>query len=226
MIEKLKKFDVKISEIEKLKNFESRDGFILLNDEEFEEMQKALSQIPVLKDLAPLLTDENGNYWCIYLEGPMKEMVCHLSHDEYNLEPKFKNISNLLKAIDDNPEADDFDELDEHLFDFPSSNNPIEFEERKEIIDQLKSDFSSEDDEDVRIQIAYSIISLTSADEIEDNIYPFLYDEDMYIQAKAIRILGFHKYKPARDKLIELKSTAMHNGQTEIGIALKNMRDK
>jgi len=153
----------------------------------------------------------------------MKGMICYLSHDEPNLEPKFKDISNFLKAIDENPEAFDFYDLDETSFDFPSSKNPIEFNERKQIIEELKTDFNSENDEDVRQQIAFSIIALSLTDEIQDNIYPFLDDEDMYIQERAIQILGFHKYKPAKQKLIELQSSAMPNGQTAIGIALKKL---
>lgn len=223
MIEKLNKFELKTSEIEQLKNFQSRDGFVLIDDAEFEEMENYFNQFSVYKNLAPLVTDENSNYGCINVNGPMKGMICHLSHDEPNLEPKFKDISNFLKAIDESPEAFDFYDLDETSFDFPSSKNPIEFNERKQIIEELKTDFNSENDEDVRQQIAFSIIVLSLTDEIEDNIYPFLDDEDMYIQERAIQILGFHKYKPAKQKLIELQSSAMPNGQTAIGIALKKL---
>lgn len=223
MIEKLNKFDLNTSEIEKLKAFQSRDGFVLLDDAEFGEMENYFSQFPIYKNLVALLTDENSNYWCINVSGPMKGMICYLSHDEPNLEPKFKDISSFLKVIDENPEAYDFYDLEETSFDFPNSKNPPEFIERKQIIEELKTNFHSENDEDVRLQIAYSIIVLTSVEEIEDSIYPFLDDEDMYIQERAIQILGFHKYKPAKEKLIEMKNSVMPNGQTAIGIALKKL---
>lgn len=202
MIEKLNKFDLNTSEIEKLTAYQSRDGFVLLYDAEFDEIENYFSHFPIYKNLVALLTDENSNYWCINVSGPMKGMICYLSHDEPNLEPKFKNISSFLKVIDE---------------------NPAEFNERKQIIEELKTNFHSENDEDVRLQIAYSIIALTSVEEIENSIYPFLDDEDMYIQERAIQILGFHKYKPAKEKLIEMKTSAMPNGQTAIGIALKKL---
>ena len=223
MIEKLNKFDLNTSEIEKLTTFQSRDGFVLLEDGEFDEMENYFSQFPIYKNLVALLPDENSNYWCINVSGPMKGMICYLGHDEPNLEPKFKDISSFLKVIDENPEAYDFYDLDKTLFDFPNSKNLTEFNERKQIIEKLKTDFHSENDEDVRLQIAYSIIALTSLEEIEDNIYPFLDDEDMYIQERAIQILGFYKYKPAKEKLIEMKSFAMPNEQTAIEIALKKL---
>lgn len=225
MIEKLNKYDLETSEIEKLKTFNSRDGFILLDENEFAEMENYFSQFPIYKNLVALLTDENSNYWCLNVSGPMKGMICYLSHDEPNLEPKFKNISSFLNAINKNPDAYDFDDLDESLFDFPNSKNPTEFNRRKQIIEELKNNLKSEGGEDVKQQIAFSIIAMSLADEIEENIYPFLDDEDMYIQERAIQIIGFHKYKPAKEKLIELKTSAMPNGQTAIGIALKKMNE-
>ncbi|MCF6142396.1 HEAT repeat domain-containing protein [Flavobacterium sp. K77] len=225
MIEKLNKFDLKISETLKLKTFESRDGFVLLENAEFEEIESYFTNFPIYRNLVAILTDENSNYWCINVNGPLKGMICYLSHDEPNLEPKFKNISSFLKAIDENPEAYDFNDLEETSFDFPNSKNETEFSERKEIIEKLFSEFNSENDEDIRQQIAFSIIALTSKEEIEDNIYPFLDNEDMYVQERAIQILGFHKYKPAKEKLIELKKTAMYNGQTAVGIALKKINE-
>ncbi|WP_223606204.1 HEAT repeat domain-containing protein [Chryseobacterium sp. OSA05B] len=221
MIEKLNKFDLENSEVERLKVFESWDGFMLLDDTEFDEMENYFSQFPVYKNIVALVTDENSNYWCLNVSGSMKGMICYLSHDEPNLEPRFKDISSFLKAIEKNPDAYDFDDLDEASFDFPSSKTLGEFKERKQIIEQLKTDFTSENDDDIKRQIAFSIMALTSAEEVEDNIYPFLTHDDMYIQERAIQILGFHKYKSAKEKLIDLRTTAMPNGITAIGIALK-----
>ncbi|MFT3704160.1 MAG: HEAT repeat domain-containing protein [Agriterribacter sp.] len=223
MIEKLKKFGLESSEIENLMAFQSRDGFILLDDTAFDEMENYFSQFPIYRNLVALLTDENSNYWCINVKGPMKGMICYLSHGEPNVEPKFKDVSSFLKAIDKNSEAYGFDDLDETSFDFPNAEKPTEFSNRKQIVENLKADFNTENDEEVRQQIAFSIIALTLADEIEDNIYPFLDDEDMYVQERAIQMLGIHKYKPAKEKLIVLKTSAMPNGQTAIGIALKKI---
>lgn len=223
MIEKLNGFDLKTSEIERLASFQSRDGFMLLEETEFDEMQKYFEQFPMYKNIIAFLTDGNSNYWCLYISGAMKGMICYLSHDEPSLEPKFKSVLNLLNVIEENPEAYDFYDLDRTLFDFPTIGNTSDFEQRNQIIEQLRAELLTEKDEDTKQQIAFSIIALTSTDEIEKNIYPFLDDTDMYVQERAIEMLGFHKYKPAKEKLMELKTSAMPNGRTAAANALKKI---
>jgi hypothetical protein len=223
MLEKLRKFGLGISEIEKLRTFKSRCGFELIDEEEFSEMQNHFAEFAIFRNIAAILTDKNSNYWCVNIEGPMRGMICYLNHEEADLGPRFKSISNFLNVIDQNPNAYDIDDLDETSFDFPNSVILEDFEERKEIIKRLKDSFYSENDEELKQQIAFSIIALTSIDEIKSNIYPMLDDENMYIQEKAIQILSFHKYKPAKDKLTSLKTTAKRNGLLAIEIALKKL---
>lgn len=222
MLEKLNQYNLKASEIETLNTFQSRDGFVLLDEEGFEEMMDYFSQFPVYKNLVPFITDENSNYWCVYINGPMKGMVCYLSHDEPDLAPKFQSVSNLLKVINENDDAYDFYDLTENNFDFPSKNIS-EFEHRKMIIEELKEAFGNEADEDIRRQLGFSIIALTVTSEVEKNIYLLLNDEDMYVQEQAIRSLGFHQYQPALEKLNELKTTALTNGRKAIETVLKKL---
>ena len=226
MTEQLHKFNVCQYSIEKLKTFKPRCGFVLIDDREFAEMLDYFKQFPIYKDIIPIMTDEQSNYWCVYISGAMKGMVCHLSHDEISLEPRFKNISNLISAVENNAEAHNFydwEEWENNVFDFPATKDLTEFTERKQIIDQLSLELKTETDEQRIQQLAFSIMALTSIDDIETNIYPFLDDEEMYIQERAIEMLGFHKYKLAKEKLIELETTAMPNGRNAAKIALKNI---
>ena len=223
MIKQLQKFEIHRSDIEKFTTFKSRDGFVIIDDNEFTEMLNYFKQFPVYKNIIPIVTDEQSNYWCLYITCPMKGMVCHLDHDEISLEPKFKNISNFISAIENNNEVYDFYEFDDSVFDFPSTKDFGEFTERKKIIDQLSTDLKRQIDKQQIQQLAFSIMALTSSDEIESNIYPFLESEDMWIQERVIRMLGFHKYKPARGKLTELTTTAMHNGKLAVKNALETI---
>lgn len=217
------KFDINKDELNKLENFNSRDGFIIVSESDFNDMLDYFKQYEVYNNLIPILTDNNSNYWCLYINGFLKGMICYLSHDELSLEPKFKGISELIKAIDNNLDAYDYNELDTQVFDFPIKNDNLKIDERKIIIDKLKGELVSNKQEDVRQQLSYSIMALTSDNEIEANIYPFLDDDDMYIQERAIQMIGYHKYKPARNKLIELTKTAMMNGKSAAGKALKEL---
>lgn len=224
MFEILSNLGLEAFEIEKLKNFKSKPGFVLIDDREFAEMGSYFKQFPIFANIVAILSDQNSNYCCIYIDGPMKGMICYLDHEEASLEPKFKNITNLLKTINAAVDAYDFSDLDEKLFDFPLSKNIDDFKERVLIIEQLIASFNTETDDDIKQQIAFSIMALTSIDEIENNIYPFLDDPNMYIQERAIRILGFHKYMPAKEQLINLKTNAKHNGKIAIETVLKALR--
>lgn len=223
MTEQLKDFDISQSDIEKLEAFKPRDGFVVINDGELAEMLAYFSQFPVYKGLVPILTDENSNYCCVYVEGPLKGMVCNVSHDELNTEPKFRSLSRLLDAIDYNRDAYSFLDFEDAAYDFPSSKEKLEFPERAAIMEQLYAELKAETDESRTQQLAYSIMALTTVDEMETHIYPFIDNEDMYIQERAIQLLGFHKYKPAWQKLEALTTTAMPNGRTAAQLALNRM---
>jgi hypothetical protein len=226
IIDILRKNAIDGTEIECLKKFKSRDGFILINDQEFNKMENYFKEFPIYKNIVPILTDNNSNYVCLYIKNVMKGLVCYLSHDEINLEPKFRNISNLINTIEKHHDIYDFGEFDENIFDFPAKNDITNFAERKNIIDKLYAELSIEFNNERRQQIAFSIMVLTDIAEIEKNIYRFLEDEDMYVQERAIQLLGFHEYKPAREKLMELAENAMPNGQTAAKMALKKLRHK
>ncbi len=219
-------FGVKKEDINKLEHFKSRDGFCLLEESDFDEMLEYFEQYEVYKNLIPIMTDNNSNYWCLYVSGILKGMVCYLSHDGPSLEPKFKDIPKFINAINKNPDAYDFDELDITTFDYPTKENEIDLDNRQEIISGLFTELEPipEDKEDIRQQLAFSLMALVKSEEIESYVYTFLEDKDMYIQEKAIETIGFHKYTPARDKLIELTKTAMVNGKSAAGKALKELK--
>ena len=226
MLEVLKTFDIKKNELEKFASFVGRTGFIKIEKDEFQEIYTYFQQFTLYKDIIPLLSDSNSNYWCMYISGPLRGMICYLSHDEVNLEPKFHTISNLIEAIETHPDAYDFsilDALEQNVFDFPKKDL-IDFPEREYIVKALLDEFSHEMDEERRQQLAFSIMSLTHHTEIESTIYPFINNEDMYIQERAIWFLGFHSYKPAQEKLQQLLTTAMPNGKLAAKIALRKLK--
>ena len=217
------KFDIKTEDLKKLENYESRVGFNIIEKSEFQDMLEYFEQYEVYNNLIPILTDNNSNYWCLYYAGILKGMICYLNHGELSLEPKFKGISELLETIEKNPESYDFDELNIEVFDFPTKNDSIDLINRKEIVTELLTELELIEQEDRKQQIAFSIMNLTSESEIESIIYPFLDNQDMYIQERAIELLGIYKYKAARNKLIELTKTAMPNGKSAAGKALKEL---
>jgi hypothetical protein len=208
----------------KLESFESRDGFTILEEEEFRSMQRYFEEFPIYKDLIPVMTDGNSNYWCLYIDGPLKNMVCYLNHEEPSLEPRFKNLSSLIDTINKHPESYDIDDFDAAFFDYPT-RQLIQSHFENAIIERLRAGLKANaNDDDLRMQTAFAIMALTSPTEIESSIYPFLDDEDMYIQERAIQMLGFHKYRPAVSKLNALATSAQHNGKAAAKMALKTIK--
>ncbi len=202
----LRKAGIDSKDIEQLERFygeecfiRGRDGFIAVEDKDFEEMQDFFNDYTLFNDLKVILTDENSNYWCVFVGGARKGMVCHLDHEfQDQQQPRFKSISRLLEVIEQHKEAYDFDELKElpeNVFDFPSKTLE-DFQGRKQIIEQLYQEIDNLDTEDEsydqsRSSRIYSIIVLSIASEVDAYIKPFLDDEDDYVKEFAETAMKF-----------------------------------
>ena len=210
VFDELKKAEINNKDIEQLEKFygeerfiRGRDGFIAVEDEDFEGMQDFFNDYTLFNDLRVILTDENSNYWCVFVAGARKGMVCHLDHEfQDQQQPRFKSISRLLEVIEQHEEAYDFyelKELPENVFDFPSRTLE-DFEGRKEIIEQLYQEIDNLYTEDEsydqsRSSRIYSIIVLSIASEVETHIKPFLTDEDDYVREFAETAMKFWRGK-------------------------------
>jgi hypothetical protein len=93
------------SAIAQLTTFEPRDGLSGLDELEFKQMQEYFGSFPVYQFLVPLLTDCNSNYWCLYVGGPLKNMICYVSHEEVDLAPRFRSLASFLAALKRRPPA-------------------------------------------------------------------------------------------------------------------------
>lgn len=220
----LTRYGITASDIRNLETFASRDGFVLLDEDEFREMQEYFSEFPVYQFLVPFMTDDTAAYWCVYADGPLKNMVCYVSHEELDLAPRFRSLSSFIDAIRNQPQRHGMAELEDRFFDFPSRQESPTSWQDQEIIGALYNALAAAtDDDQQRTQTAFAIMALTSPSNIETIIYPFLADEDMYVQERAIALLGFHAYKPAVAKLRALVTQAHPNGQTAAKVALKKI---
>ena len=212
------------SAIAQLAAFESRDGLSGLDEVEFGQMREYFGDFPVYQFLVPLLADGNSNYWCLYVGGPLKDMLCYVSHEEVDLAPRFRSLASFLAALNAQAVRDDPGDFSAALFDFPSRQVPPTYAQDQEIIRKLHAALAAETaDDERRTQTAFALMALTGPPDIETTLYPFLDDEDMYVQERAIELLGFHHYQPALAKLTELATTAHHNGQLAAKIALQKI---
>jgi hypothetical protein len=119
LIDYLNDYSIENDQVQSLRKYVSRDGFVVLSNKEFVAIIDYFKKFPQdFEDMIPLMTDNNSNYICVYIRGRFKNAVCFLSHDEIDLYPKFKNISSLINAINENQNAWDFFGFSDKVFDF------------------------------------------------------------------------------------------------------------
>jgi len=223
----LRKHPIDAASYSALEGFIARDYFKKIEQRDFNKMISFFEEDALFdkmfKHILPILTDGNSNYACVYADGVLKGKVCYLSHSEPSLQPVFRDINSLVAAINSNPDAEDMDSLLEKVSDYPVLDDAKMLAADRAVVEQLYRDFEEEDDEEIKAQIAFSIMALTPPADIE-RLYEFIESDDMYIQEQAIIVLGEHRYTPAIPKLEELATTAMLNGQTAAKLALKKIR--
>lgn len=194
----------------------------LLNDNEVIELMEWMSEVEVYRHIVPLWTDDNSNYIGVYHQGTLKYRICYINHEETDTSPGFRSISSFTNSIDQHPDLE-WSELNK---DYPaivtvdSGDRDHDIQSIQELNHLLASD---ELDDDLRCQVIFSIMALTPIDQLE-SLMAFLDDEDMYVQERACEIMGFHKFKPARDKLEEITANGSHNGKQAAKRALLHMR--
>lgn len=198
----------------------------VVKDNELSEMQQYFAQFSIYQHLLPIATDNQSNYWCLYVAGMLRGMVCFLSHEEADLTPVFRSLPRFITAVQQHPDAAEPADFPTVALDFPlymASGSVLVGDSR--LAAQLREALAAETDEDVRQQLAFASMALTAPDEL-GTLYPFLDDEDMYVQERAIELLGRHRYQPAFDHLQRLLTAAAHNGRMAAKRALQRLAGK
>ena len=79
---------------------------------------------------------------------------------------------------------------------------------------QLREEAEQGDDEEIRQRLHLAWFNLVAEKEAVQWLLPYLDDRDMYVQERAIELVGRHNCRAAREKLQMLQTTALPNGQT------------
>ncbi|MGG3510128.1 HEAT repeat domain-containing protein [Paenibacillus lautus] len=196
----------------------------LMEFEEIIELADFMSEIEVYQDIIPLWTDDNSNYIGLHIQGACKYRISYINHEEADLSPGFRSISSFITKLELHPNSD-WDELKK---DYPSEIeiSSTEIDEDLSCIDELNNLISSNQliNDDIRCQYIFSIMALTPKGYL-NSLIKYLDDEDMYVQERACEIIGFHRYIPAKEKLIEISINGMHNGKLAAKRALARIRE-
>lgn len=197
----------------------------LMEPDEVIEMADILSEMEVYQDIIPLWTDDHSNYIGLQVQGACQYRISYIDHEETDVSPGFRSVSSFIAELEQHPSFY-WDELKK---DYPSDIeiSHAEMDEDLRCIDELNQLICSNQqiDDDIRGQCIFSIMALTPKRNL-DSLLKYLDDEDMFVQERACEILGFHRYIPARDKLIEVSTNGMHNGKLAAKRALARIREE
>jgi len=138
------------SAIDQLAASEFQNELSVLDEAEFRQMQAYFRDFPVYQFLVPLLTDANSNYWCLYVGGPLKNMLCYVSHEEVGLAPRFRNLASFLAAARAPAARDELGAIPAALFDFPSRQVSPAYAQDQETSRELYTAFEAETEDDER----------------------------------------------------------------------------
>ena len=213
----LQRHKIPAGHIAALQGFVPRDGFQFHpDDSDWQNSKDYFDECQPPLPVAPLLQDGERNEWFVYLTAPLAGMVGHFQHDAPDLAPTFADIPHLIAAVAAHPEAQDgYDLLHvSRAGQFPAAEPPLDTAVRQAAMRQLQEQAEQGDDEEIRQRLHLAWFNLVAENEAAQWLLPYLDDEDMYVQERAIELVGRHNCRAAREKRQMLQTTALPNGQT------------
>ncbi|MCP1311924.1 hypothetical protein [Paenibacillus tyrfis] len=196
----------------------------ILTTEEIVEMLDFLQDLACHRGICPLLTDDQSNYIGLYTDGPLRDKICYLNHEETDLSPGFRHMERFIAKSLQTPGAE-WDQLER---DYPVVSDRDEQHAHSVLdlnvvqeIDRLL--LQEELDEDCMQQLIFSKLTIMPYAE-SAQICRYLTSDDMFIQEKAVILLRKRNYTAAARALFEVAQNGMHNGRMAAIFALKQFR--
>lgn len=199
-------------------------AYRMLHMEEIEILLHELAEFypeECFDDICPLFTDNNSNYVGIYHQGPLRNKVCNLDHEDMNFSPIFHNIASFIASIENEPDKD----WHELVLEYPTLalEKPEFSQDADKVIKEIDELITNAViDKRLMRQLIFAQITLIPYVRT-DEVYEYLASEDMFIQEKAVELLRKRKYAPAVYQLFEIAKTGMQNGKIAAIIALKEI---
>ncbi|PUA39046.1 hypothetical protein C8Z91_11270 [Paenibacillus elgii] len=196
----------------------------ILTTEEIREMLDFLQDLACHRGICPLLTDDQSNYIGLYTDGPLRDKVCYLDHEETDLSPGFRHMERFVEKSLQTP-GTEWDRLER---DYPVVSDRDEQHEHSvhdlKVIQEIDQRLLQEElDEDDMQQLIFAKLTIMPYAESEQ-ICRYLTSDDMFIQEKAVILLRKRNYTAAARSLFEVAKNGMHNGRMAAIFALKQFR--
>lgn len=170
-------------------------------------------------ELGIFWTDDNSNYAGVFASGPLAGRVFKVDHEEIRPEPCWRSVESFYDALLDARDAElDWSEL--------ATDYPREPTDRAPADDALASLLFTLHQEQSNTPIGqravYQALALSSATHIQ-HVMSLLQSDDMWIQERAVQILGHWRWAPAIGGIVDVVRNGKHNGRIAGINALKRI---
>ncbi|ASA21187.1 SMI1/KNR4 family protein [Paenibacillus donghaensis] len=201
---------------------EVNECFRCMTDGEVAEMLGLFAAMEVYQDIVPFWTDDQSNYIGIYGRGPLACRVCHISHEETDVAPAYRNVESLIAELEQHPEAE-WEELSKDYPALTPAETAVEEADLaavRELEHQLEV---KQPDDDVRCQWINSILAVMPRANAAE-LLKYLNDEDMFVQEWTAELMGLYGLQEAEAPLQELSLSGIPNAAPAATRALVAIR--
>lgn len=171
------------------------------------------------EELGTFWTDDDSNYAGVFAAGLLAGRVFKLDHEETSPEPCWRSVESFYDALLDARDAErDWTEL---ATDYPRAPT-----DQSAVDDALASRlFTLHHDQPgsaVGQRAIYQALALSSATHASQ-VMNLLSSHDMWIQERAVEILGHWRWEPAVASIADVVRDGQHNGRVGGILALKKI---
>jgi hypothetical protein len=170
-------------------------------------------------ELGTFWTDDDSNYAGVFASGPLSGRVFIIDHEETSSEPCWRSVESFYDALLDARDAGlDWSELVTDYPREPTDESPGD----DALASSLFTLHHAQPDSPAGQRAAHQALALSSATHA-DQVMSLLRSADMWIQERAVQILGHWRWDPATAAIIDVVRNGQHNGRTAGILALKRI---
>jgi hypothetical protein len=170
-------------------------------------------------ELGAFWTDDNGNYVGVFAAGELAGRVFKIDHEEPGPEPCWRSVASFYDALLDARDAGlDWWDL---VTDYPREPTDRSIADDA-LASRLFALHQERPDSPVGRRAVFRALALSSATH-ETHVVALLRSDDMWIQERAVQILGHWRWEPAIAGLADVVRNGRHNGRTAGIHALKRI---
>jgi hypothetical protein len=170
-------------------------------------------------ELGTFWTDDNSNYAGVFASGELAGRVFQIDHEEPSPEPRWRSVESFYDALLDGRESEvDWWDLATDYPREPTDQAPAD----DVLASRLFALYHDQPDSSVGERAVYRALALSSATH-EAQVVSLLRSDDMWIQERAVQILGHWRWEPAVASIADVVRNGKHNGRTAGMNALKRI---